>query len=122
MASLLSYQKSKDRVGLDGANRDLKSPNEQENDTSRTPDVKKSRVQGIKASRKPAIKKSRDVKVKNTRVVRDASGRTRRPANVTIADDVKEALDILAIKRRERPWKLLDDALRLYLKSQGIRL
>ena len=106
MSSLLSYQKRKDRGGLDGSNRDLKSPSEQKNDTSRTPDVKK----------------SRDVKVKNTRVVRDASGRTRRPANVTIADDVKEALDILAIKRRERPWKLLDDALRLYLKSQGIQL
>lgn len=44
---------------------------------------------------------------------------SRRPVNLTMEDELKVALDVLAAKRRVRPWKLLDEALREYLTRYG---
>lgn len=94
----------------------------QEPKNSRKQEVKKSRAQENKISGSQEFKKSRIKESKNTRVTIDKSGATRRAANITLCDDVKEALDILAIKRRVRPWKLLDQALREFLMKEGIKL
>jgi len=58
--------------------------------------------------------------IKKSRVVTDKSGNTRRPVNMTLCDDVSEALNILAIKRRVRPWHILNEALRRYLREEGV--
>lgn len=118
-------------VGEDKNSRPLevKIPSSQEDKSARDEttettikEVKKSRGRRSKKSRVADDKNSGLLETKNSRAITDASGRTRRPANITIADDVKEALDILAIKRRVRVWVLLDKALRAYLNSQGVNI
>lgn len=104
------------------SNQEPKNSINQESKNSRKQEVKKSRAQENKISGSQEFKKSRIKESKKTKVTIDKSGATRRPANITLCDDVKEALDILAVKRRVRPWKLLDQALRVFLAKEGIIL
>lgn len=64
---------------------------------------------------------SRTHENKNSRVIRDKEGNSRRPVNITLCDDVSEALNILAIRKRERTWRLIDEALRRYLNEEGVK-
>lgn len=91
---------------------------------ARDQDTQSSRLQENKKSRENLLETqdSRNQEKKKARIIIDSSGRTRRPANITLQDDVKEALDILAVKRRVRPWTLLDQALREFLTKEGISL
>lgn len=111
------------------------SPSIRDSGNSKTQNVKKEKNPVVKKTRNQVIQKSvrqelkatgdkedkisRGQEVKKSRVIIDSDGNSRRPANITIQDDVKQALDILAIKRRTRPWKLIDIALREYLEREG---
>lgn len=64
--------------------------------------------------------KKRKQDSKKERIVSDEKGLLRRPVNMTMCDDVKLALDILAARRRERPWKVLDTALRKFLQDEKV--
>jgi hypothetical protein len=101
----------------DGKNRRKKN-----NKNPRAQETKNSRIQEVRSKNMDKLKKPRTQENKKSREVVDGSGRIRRPANITLQDDVKEALDILAAKRRVRPWKLLDQALREFLEKEGIKL
>lgn len=85
---------------------------------SKTPKNKNARTQENKKSRVQESKKSRDIDNKKSKVVTDTSGQTRRPANITIADDVKVAMDVLAAQRRVRVWTLYDQACREFLAKE----
>lgn len=78
------------------------------------------REQESKTSRSHENKISRKQENKNGRIVSDEKGLHRRPVNMTMCDDVKLALDILAARRRERTWKVLDAALRKYLHDEKV--
>ena len=55
---------------------------------------------------------------KNSRVIVE-NGHSRRPTNMTILDEYRIGLNILAAKRFVKPWKLLNEAIRRYLIEEG---
>lgn len=57
--------------------------------------------------------------VSKTRVVVDRLGKTRRPVNLTMEDDLIFHLKILAAKKQTQVWKVLADAVRQYLIAEG---
>lgn len=72
----------------------------------------------VNKSRHQDIHTSRLLENKRTRVISDEEGNTRRPTNITIRDDVKIALDVLAARRRVKVWTLIDRALREFLERE----
>lgn len=96
-------------------NKEVKKKRNKEKQKTRVSITKKvketNRNQEVKKSTKKETKKSRKTPNK-TEMIRHA-------VNLTMCDDVKEALAILAAKRRVMLWKLLDQAVRQYLKREG---
>lgn len=106
---------------------ELKMSSTQENKSSRSQEAKNSRKQPNKTSRGQELKTpsrqgnktSCTNEVKKSRTVTDSEGRTRRPANIMMYDDVKVALDILAVRRRVWVWTLIDQAIQEFLHKEG---
>lgn len=109
---------------------ELKQSSKQENKNSRPQEAKTSRSLQNKTSRGQELKKqsrqgnetSSTNDVKKSRTVTDSEGRTRRPANIMMYDDVKVALDILAVHRRVWVWTLIDQALKDFLNKEGCEI
>lgn len=57
--------------------------------------------------------------ISKSRVVVDRRGKTRRPVNLTLEDELSIAMKILAAKRQVPPCKLINEALRRYLIEEG---
>ncbi len=73
------------------------------------------KASGIQVQKSRENKKSSNQENKKSRAIIDSSGRVRRPVNITLADDVKIRLDVLAARRQVRVWTLIDQALREFL-------
>ena len=56
---------------------------------------------------------------KKLRVV-NQDGRTRRPANLTLIDEYRIKLNVLAANRMVPMWKLLNEAIRRFLIEEGV--
>lgn len=74
----------------------------------------------VKKIRNKEVKKSTNKETKKSRKTPNKTEMIRHAVNLTMCDDVKEALDILAVKKKVRPWKMLDKILRKYLKGEGM--
>ena len=118
-AEILPSVASSEKSNLPGSKEEKTEDRVQSIKKTRTPAPKSSRTQENKKSRIPENKNSKDPEFKKSRVVTDSSGKTRRPANITIADDVKVAMDVLAAQRRVRVWTLYDQACRELLAKEG---
>ena len=73
------------------------------------------RSQESKNSREQEFKRARNQEVKTAREWVDSTGRKRRPVNLTMYDDTKLAIDILAARRRVRASVIIEEALHEYL-------
>lgn len=106
----------------------------QENNTSRDTDIKNSRHQEKDKSSEQEIKRSKTKEVKKTKVrkvqssgfqeskksrVVNSNGITRRPENITIRVAYYRAIRLLAIEREMPPWRLIDEALGMYLATES---
>ena len=98
-------------------NQDNKISRGQEVKKSSEQDIKKSRHQEFKRTRRQADKKSKGHQLKKSRRVIDQYGKVRRPANITIREEVQVAFNVMAAQRQVKVWTLYDQALTEFLDS-----
>jgi len=96
----------------------------QENNKARKQEIKRTRHQEKPTTIRKRRSRAGDIPLdeqenKKSRVVYDIDGTTRRPANLTLVDELRIAINVLAAKRQIRPWVLINEAIRTYLINEG---
>jgi hypothetical protein len=89
---------------------------DRDNQTCPSRKYKKTGKQELKNSRTQEFNKTRKQENKDSRVLIDEAGRTRRPANLTMCDDVRAELARMAVEKGVKVWRLVDMALNEYIK------
>ena len=102
----------------DSSGQDVKEPCDTDVDDTCNQGDKTSTDKEIKNSTSMEINDSSGQEIRKSRAIASNNG-TRRPVNITMFDDVKIALDIMAARKRTWTWRLIDEALREYLHREG---